>query len=105
MKLMTSLSGSIPAQAALADYLQQGGNDRHLRRLRETLKRQKETLIASVIRNFPTRHSSHAAGRWIFHLGRSALGDGGHVRGVSVGSIGPDKRHAGVHVLKPRRIP
>lgn len=32
LKLMTSLSASIPAQAAIADYLQHGGYDRHLRK-------------------------------------------------------------------------
>ena len=45
LKLMTSLSGSIPAQATLAEYLQQGGYDRHLRHLRAALKRQKEALV------------------------------------------------------------
>ena len=34
LKLMTSLCASMPAQAAIADYLQHGGYDRHLRRLR-----------------------------------------------------------------------
>ena len=37
LKLMTSLSPSMPAQAAIADYLQHGGYDRHLRQLRKTL--------------------------------------------------------------------
>jgi DNA-binding transcriptional MocR family regulator len=53
LKLMTSLTGSVPAQATLAAYLQQGGYDRHLRRLRAALKRQKEALIDAVIRHFP----------------------------------------------------
>ena len=50
---MTSLSGSIPVQAAVADYLQQGSYDRHLRNLRQALKRQKDALVASVTRHFP----------------------------------------------------
>jgi DNA-binding transcriptional MocR family regulator len=37
---MASLSGSVPIQAALAEYLLQGSYDRHLRHLREALKRQ-----------------------------------------------------------------
>ena len=37
LKLMTTLSPSVPAQAALADYLQHGGYDRHLRKLRHCL--------------------------------------------------------------------
>jgi DNA-binding transcriptional MocR family regulator len=53
LKLMTSLSGSIPAQATLAEYLQQGGYDRHLRQLRAAMKRQKEALIDSLTRHFP----------------------------------------------------
>ena len=53
LKLMTSLSGSIPTQAAVAEYLQQGSYDRHLRTLRQALKRQKETLVAAVMRHFP----------------------------------------------------
>jgi DNA-binding transcriptional MocR family regulator len=53
LKLMTSISGSVPTQAALAEYLQQGSYDRHLRHLRETLKRQKEALVASVTQHFP----------------------------------------------------
>jgi DNA-binding transcriptional MocR family regulator len=53
LKLMTNLSGSIPTQAALAEFLQHGGYDRHLRRLREALKRQKEALTDSLTRHFP----------------------------------------------------
>jgi DNA-binding transcriptional MocR family regulator len=53
LKLMTSLTGSVPAQATLAAYLQQGGYDRHLRQLRAALKRQKEAMIDAVIRHFP----------------------------------------------------
>jgi DNA-binding transcriptional MocR family regulator len=53
LKLMTSISGSVPTQAALAEYLLQGSYDRHLRHLRETLKRQKEAMVASLNRHFP----------------------------------------------------
>ncbi len=34
LKLMTTISPSVPAQAAIADYLKHGGYDRHLRKLR-----------------------------------------------------------------------
>jgi len=50
---MTSLSGSIPVQAALAEYLQEGGYDRHLRSLREALKTQRDSLFDAVSRHFP----------------------------------------------------
>jgi DNA-binding transcriptional MocR family regulator len=53
LKLMTSLSGSIPAQAALADYLQDGAFDRHLAQMRRALKRQQEQLLTAVERHFP----------------------------------------------------
>ncbi len=53
LKLMTSLSGSIPVQAALAEYLQEGGYDRHLRSLRLSLQVQRDSLFDAVNRNFP----------------------------------------------------
>lgn len=53
LKLMTSLSGSIPVQAALAEYLQEGGYDRHLRNLRSSLNTQRNSLFDAVNRHFP----------------------------------------------------
>ncbi|SDP91616.1 transcriptional regulator, GntR family [Rhodoferax sp. OV413] len=53
LKLMTTLSASQPAQAALADYLQHGGYDKHLRRLRHTLESQQAQLLAALGRYFP----------------------------------------------------
>lgn len=53
LKVMTSLSGSIPVQAALAGYLQEGGYDRHLRSLRLSLQAQRASLFDAVTRNFP----------------------------------------------------
>lgn len=68
LKLMTSLSGSIPVQAALAEYLQEGGYDHHLRALRQTLKTQRESLFAAVTRNFPagTRVARPAGGYFVW---------------------------------------
>ena len=54
LKLMTSLSGSIPVQAAIAEYLQEGGFDRHLRTLRERLRAQRDRMFDAVNRNFPS---------------------------------------------------
>lgn len=54
LQLMTTLSPSIPAQAALADYLQHGGYDRHLRQLRHALETQQGQMLASADRHFPT---------------------------------------------------
>jgi len=53
LKLTTTLAASIPAQGALAEYLEQGGYDRHLRGLRETLAAQRDRLSDAVARHFP----------------------------------------------------
>lgn len=53
LKLTTTLSASAPAQAALADYLEKGGYDKHLRQLRHALSVQQSAMIQAVVRNFP----------------------------------------------------
>jgi len=53
LKLMTTISPSIPAQAAIADYLQHGGYDRHLRKLRHALEAQQTSMLAAADRYFP----------------------------------------------------
>jgi len=53
LKLTTTLSASAPAQAALADYLEKGGYDKHLRQLRHTLSVQQSAMVQAVVRNFP----------------------------------------------------
>ena len=53
LKLMTTISPSVPAQAALADYLQHGGYDRHLRKLRHTLEIQQQAMLAAAAKYFP----------------------------------------------------
>ena len=52
-KLATSLATSVPVQIAIADYLRQGGFDKHLRQLRRRLAEQEATLVAAVERHFP----------------------------------------------------
>ncbi|WP_286974854.1 GntR family transcriptional regulator MpaR [Pseudomonas sp.] len=54
LKLMTTISPSVPAQAAIADYLQHGGFDRHLRKLRHALETQQASMLASAARHFPS---------------------------------------------------
>lgn len=68
LKLMTSLSGSIPVQAALAEYLQEGGYDRHLRGLRASLQAQRNSLFDAVNRLFPdgTRVLRPAGGYFVW---------------------------------------
>jgi DNA-binding transcriptional MocR family regulator len=53
LKMMTSLATAIPTQLALAEYLAQGGFDKHLRRLREALHDQQKIALRIIERNFP----------------------------------------------------
>ena len=53
LKLMTTISPSVPAQAAIADYLQHGNFDRHLRKLRYALEGQQDAMLTSAARHFP----------------------------------------------------
>ncbi|CAM3503087.1 PLP-dependent aminotransferase family protein [Halomonas sp. FME1] len=68
LKLMTTISPSIPAQAALADYLQHGGFDRHLRKLRHALEAQQASMLAAANRYFPaqTRITRPAGGYFLW---------------------------------------
>ncbi|CAM4009486.1 putative HTH-type transcriptional regulator YdcR [Pseudomonas reidholzensis] len=68
LKLMTSLCASMPAQAAIADYLQHGGYDRHLRRLRYALEGQQASMLAAIARYFPaqTRVSQPSGGYFLW---------------------------------------
>lgn len=53
LKLMTTLSASVPAQAAVADYLHTGGYDKHLRKLRHALEGQLHSMNQAISRYFP----------------------------------------------------
>jgi DNA-binding transcriptional MocR family regulator len=53
LKLTTSLGAAMPSQLALADYLGQGGYDRHLRQLRAALARQQGQMLAALAEHFP----------------------------------------------------
>lgn len=55
LKMMSSLSTSLPPQCAIADYLAQGGYDRHLRRLRGALAAEQQRVRRLVLRYFPAR--------------------------------------------------
>ena len=59
----------MPAQAAIADYLQHGGYDRHLRRLRYALEEQKNAMLAAIARHFPEQvRVSHPSGGYFLWL-------------------------------------
>ena len=53
LKIMTSICASVPGQAAIADYLQHGGYDRHLHKLRGALQGQQHAMMAAIARYFP----------------------------------------------------
>lgn len=48
LKIMTTLSTASLPQLAIAEYLKHGGYERHLRRLRHTLKPQRQALSAHL---------------------------------------------------------
>ncbi|MBI5268600.1 MAG: PLP-dependent aminotransferase family protein [Burkholderiales bacterium] len=68
LKAMSSLATSLPSQRALAEYLAQGGYDRHLRRLREALATQQQRVRRQVLRFFPagTRVSDPSGGYFLW---------------------------------------
>ncbi len=53
LKMMSTLATSLPPQLAIAEYLANGGYDRHLRGLREALSRQRQRALRLVERHFP----------------------------------------------------
>lgn len=68
LKLTTTLATSVPAQIALASYLQKGGYDRHLRSLRHTLQLQQLQFIEAIERHFPqgTRLTAPSGGYFLW---------------------------------------
>jgi DNA-binding transcriptional MocR family regulator len=68
MKLTSTLGTSAPAQAALATYLERGGFDKHLRKLRHALASQQAALAQAVGHHFPpgTRATRPAGGYFLW---------------------------------------
>ena len=66
---MSSLATSLPAQLALAEFLAQGGYDRHLRGLRQALTQQREQARRLVARHFPQgTRVTHPSGGYFLWL-------------------------------------
>ncbi|KAB2887880.1 MAG: PLP-dependent aminotransferase family protein, partial [Burkholderiaceae bacterium] len=67
-KLTTTLGASAPVQLALASYLERGGFDKHLRRLRHTLAAQQARFTEAVGEHFPpgTRATRPAGGYFLW---------------------------------------
>jgi DNA-binding transcriptional MocR family regulator len=53
LKLMTTLSTGLHAQAAIADFLRHGGYDHHLRGLRAKLEAQQRAVLEAIPHRFP----------------------------------------------------
>lgn len=68
-KLMTTLSASIPVQAGIADYLQHGGYDRHLRKLRAALRATRRDESRATPRD-AERREVDLSFRWLFRVAR-----------------------------------
>jgi DNA-binding transcriptional MocR family regulator len=69
LKLMTTLSASIPVQAGIADYLQHGGYDKHLRKLRGALNQQLGEMDNAIRRWLPDGvRRTHPSGGYFLWL-------------------------------------
>ncbi|HTD04204.1 PLP-dependent aminotransferase family protein [Undibacterium sp.] len=68
LKLMTTLSAAVPSQMALAEYLGQGGYDRHLRQLRQALSVQQNLMMQALTKHFPagTRFTQPEGGYFLW---------------------------------------
>ena len=68
LKLTTTLATAAPTQVALANYLEKGGFDRHLRKLRHTLATQQALFAQAVGHHFPagTRATRPAGGYFLW---------------------------------------
>ena len=67
-KLSTTLTSSTPTQIALANYLERGGFDKQLRRLRQTLEKQQRVFAQAIGHYFPegTRATRPAGGYFLW---------------------------------------
>ncbi|MET0892882.1 MAG: PLP-dependent aminotransferase family protein [Pseudoxanthomonas sp.] len=68
LKLTTTLNSNVPTQIGLAHYLERGGFDRHLRRLRATLATQQQQYVAAIGEAFApgTRVTRPAGGYFLW---------------------------------------
>ncbi|GMQ76519.1 MAG: GntR family transcriptional regulator MpaR [Gammaproteobacteria bacterium] len=53
LKYTTDLSGVLVLQAAVADFVQRGGYDRHLNNLRGRLRQRRDVLLAALAKHMP----------------------------------------------------
>ncbi|WP_260858838.1 hypothetical protein [Paraburkholderia sp. BCC1885] len=65
-KWMTTLSASMPAQRAIADYLEHGGYERFLHKLRRGLALQQSQMLDAMSRYFPANAMATRSGGGYF---------------------------------------
>lgn len=53
-KLMSSLATPVPMQEGLSEYLRRGGYDRHLRQLRQALAVNRQAVLRTIAKSFPS---------------------------------------------------
>ncbi|WP_027796023.1 aminotransferase-like domain-containing protein [Paraburkholderia acidipaludis] len=68
LKLMTTLSASIPVQAGIADYLEHGGYERHLKKIRLAMQSHREAMSQAIRRWLPvgTQQSAPEGGYFLW---------------------------------------
>lgn len=67
-KLTSTLTVAAPTQAAILNYLEKGGYDRHLRQLRQALMQRQDAFAQAIARHFPpgTRATRPAGGYFLW---------------------------------------
>jgi DNA-binding transcriptional MocR family regulator len=69
LKLMTTLAASIPVQAGIADYLEHGGYERHLKKIRLAMLSQRNTMSEAIRRWLPAgTQQTHPEGGYFLWL-------------------------------------
>ena len=103
LKFSQSIATPTLLQMAVAEYLERGGYDRHLRVLRSKFASQVQRFREEIASTFPVGDARVRAARWFRSLGRaSARGLG--ARAASRGARSRHRRRAGPHLLGPPRV-
>jgi GntR family transcriptional regulator / MocR family aminotransferase len=104
-KAQDDLGTPVIEQLALADFLERGELDRHLRRTRGTYRRRRDTLIAALARHLPrVRPSGIAAGlHLVAHLPagheETAVVEAARSRGIGLQGLGEHRLLPGLPAL------
>jgi GntR family transcriptional regulator/MocR family aminotransferase len=104
-KEQDDLGTPVMEQLALADFLERGELDRHLRRTRGAYRRRRDTLIAALARHLPAvRASGIAAGlHLVAHLpagvDERAVVEAARARGVGLQGLGEHRMRPGAAAL------